>query len=131
MGNSRLVTGVDLIEIERIEAALHRHADRFLNRVYTLRERTYCGARIESLAARFAAKEAAAKALGTGIWRSGVTWTDIEVVNDPATGTPKVYLHNAAAARAIALNLTEWSISLSHDRTRAIAFVVALTTHNS
>jgi len=72
-----LRTGVDMIEIERVDQAITAHGDRFLDRVYTSAELAYCRGRRESLAARFAAKEAVAKALGTGIWRQGVTWTDI------------------------------------------------------
>lgn len=121
-----LRTGVDLIEIERVQRAVEQHGARFLARVYTATERQDCQQRIESLAARFAAKEAVAKALGTGIWRQGVEWTDIEIVRDPASGAPHLLLHGAAADHAQQLGLTEWSISLSHDRERAIAFVVAL-----
>ncbi len=121
-----LRTGIDLVEIERIQTAIARHGERFLSRVYTPTERQDCQTRIESLAARFAAKEAAAKALGTGIWRHGVGWTDIEIIRDPQSGAPSLALHRAAAAHAQLLNLTEWSVSLSHDRARAIAFVVAL-----
>lgn len=122
-----LRTGVDIIEIERIARAISRHGTRFLARVYTDRERDDCHERIESFAARFAAKEATAKALGTGIWRHGVEWTDIEVQRDPQSGAPTLILHNAAADHSNQLQLTHWSVSLSHDRDRAIAFVVALT----
>jgi len=121
-----LRTGVDLIEIERIKRAIDQHGVRFLVRVYTAAERQDCGQRVESLAARFAAKEAVAKALGTGIWRQGIEWTDIEIVRDPESGAPSLLLHRAAAGHARQLGLTEWSVSLSHDRTHAIAFVVAL-----
>ena len=121
-----LKTGVDLIEIERVKRAIEQHGGRFLQRVYTVTERQDCQQRVESLAARFAAKEAVAKALGTGIWRHGVEWTDIEIVRDPTSDAPQLLLHNAAAAHAQQLGLTEWSVSLSHDRERAIAFVVAL-----
>lgn len=121
-----LHTGVDLIEIERIEHAIARHGARLLHRVYTLRELEQCGGRIESLAVRFAAKEAAAKALGTGIWRHGIGWTDLEVVRN-GEGAPSLVLHNAAQARAHNIGWREWSVSLTHDRTQAIAFVVAMT----
>jgi holo-[acyl-carrier protein] synthase len=119
-----LRTGVDLIEIERVRAAVEQHGARFLQRVYTAAEIDCCRGRIESLAARFAAKEAVAKTLGTGLWRSGVAWTDIEVLK-AASGAPALRLHNAAAAIAAELGLVTWSVSLSHDRTHAIAFVVA------
>lgn len=122
-----LRTGVDLIETERIQAAITRHGQRFLTRVYTTNELEICQGRMESLAGRFAAKEAVAKALGTGIWRNGIDWTDIEIRRDEMTGAPVLTLHAAAAAQAQHLGLTEWSLSLSHDRERAIAFVVALS----
>ena len=121
-----LRTGVDTIEIERVAASIERHGDRFLSRVYTDTELSVCGGRAQSLAARFAAKEAVAKALGTGIWREGIGWTDIEVDRDLDTGAPILCLHGAAQAQADKLGLTTWSISLSHDRERAIAFVVAM-----
>ena len=121
-----LYSGVDIVEIARIWAAIVRHPDRFLTRVFTPLEAIQCQQRSESLAARFAAKEATAKALGTGIWRHGIAWTDIEVVR-AEHGAPSLHLHNAALERATLLGWTTWSVSLSHDRERAIAFVVALS----
>jgi holo-[acyl-carrier protein] synthase len=121
-----LYSGVDLIEIGRIAAAKVRHGDRFLLRVYSGRELDQCQDRAESLAARFAAKEATAKALGTGIWREGIGWTDIEVVRDPISGAPSLHLFRAALRRAHTLGWTTWSVSLSHSREHAIAFVVAI-----
>jgi holo-[acyl-carrier protein] synthase len=121
-----LYSGVDLVEIGRIWAAIVRHQDRFLTRVYTARELSQCHERVESLAARFAAKEATAKALGTGIWRHGIAWTDIEVAR-MEHGAPSLHLHNAALQRAQLLGWAAWSVSLSHDRDRAIAFVVAMS----
>lgn len=121
-----LYSGVDLVEIARIWTALARHHDRFLTRVYTPTEIAQCNERVESLAARFAAKEAAAKALGTGIWRHGIGWTDLEIVR-AEHGAPSLHLHNAAKQRAAILGWTTWSVSLSHDSERAIAFVVAMT----
>ena len=126
-----LRTGVDIIEIERIRRAISRYEGRpparkrFLKRLYTEAELGHCRDRVESLAARFAAKEAIAKALGTGAWRDGIRWIDLEVVSD-ARGAPSVQLHGAAARRARSLGLSHWSVSLSHDDGRAIAFVVAL-----
>ena len=120
-----LRTGVDLIEIERIRTAIERHGARFLARIYTPLELAHCQGRAESLAGRFAAKEAVAKALGTGIWRQGVDWRDIELLRNAESGAPHLQLHNAAAHHAERLGLTEWSLSLSHDRERVIAFVVA------
>ena len=119
-----LRTGVDLIEIARVDAAIVAWGERFLLRVFTAREVHGCGGRVESLAGRFAAKEAVAKALGTGIWRHGIKWTEIEVERGPER-EPLLRLHGAAAERAAALGLHDWSLSLSHDRTHAIAFVVA------
>jgi holo-[acyl-carrier protein] synthase len=121
-----LRTGVDLIEIERVQAAVDRHGARFLLRVFTEAELALCKGRIESLAGRFAAKEAVAKTLGTGVWRSGIGWTDIEVLRDQQSGAPQLHLYHAAADKAKSLGLSEWSLSLSHDRDKAIAFVVAL-----
>jgi len=121
-----LYSGVDLVEIARIWTAIARHHHRFLTRVYTATELAQCHERVESLAARFAAKEAAAKALGTGIWRHGIGWTDFEIVR-AAHGAPSLRLHNAALQRANLLGWTTWTVSLSHDSERAIAFVVALS----
>lgn len=115
--------GVDIIEVERIRRAAERHGDRFYKRLFTQAEYERCKGHYPALAARFAAKEAVAKALGTGI--GDVCWTEIEVVNDER-GKPDVLLHGAAADLAAQLGLTQWSISLSHTRDEAIAFVVAV-----
>ena len=126
-----LRTGVDIVQIDRIRRAISRYEGaapahkRFMERLYTEAELRHCRGRVESLAARFAAKEAIAKALGTGAWRDGIRWIDLEVVSD-ARGAPSVQLHGAAARRAQSLGLSNWSVSLSHDDERAIAFVVAL-----
>jgi len=122
-----LTTGVDLIEIARVERLLSRYGDRFLARVFTPAEILYCRGRTAELAARFAAKEAVSKTLGVGvrmIARDGIHWQDVEVVGDPR-GKPLVRLYGRAAQRAGELGLTEWAISLSHSREHAIAFVVA------
>jgi holo-[acyl-carrier protein] synthase len=122
-----LTTGVDLIEIARVERLLSRYGDRFLARVFTPAEILYCRGRTAELAARFAAKEAVSKALGVGvrmIARDGIHWQDVEIVGDPR-GKPLVHLYGRAAQRANELGLTEWAISLSHTREHAIAFVVA------
>lgn len=118
-----LATGVDMIEIDRIARAEARHGARFRQRFFTEQELAYCQGRYERLAGRFAAKEAVAKALGTGI--GDVSWKDIEVVCD-AQGGPHLLLHNEAAALAASLGLKEWSISLAHTRSHAIALAVAL-----
>ena len=122
-----LTTGVDLVELARVERVLKRYGDRFLARVFTPAEILYCRGRTAELAARFAAKEAVSKTLGVGvrmIARDGIHWQDVEVVGDPR-GKPLVRLYGRAAERAGELGLTEWAISLSHTREHAIAFVVA------
>jgi holo-[acyl-carrier protein] synthase len=121
-----LRTGVDLIEIERIRRAIDRHGDRFLTRVFTAAEMAQSCGRLDSLAGKFAAKEAAAKALGTGVWRNGIGWLDFEVHKDRESGAPDLQLHRAAAARAVRMGLDVWSLSISHDRSHALAFVVAM-----
>jgi holo-[acyl-carrier protein] synthase len=123
-----LNTGVDLIELDRIQRLVERYGDRALQRVYTPAEIAHCGGRAPELAARFAAKEAVAKALGVGLRImacDGVNWHDVETLPD-SKGKPVVHLHGRAATRAAALGLTDWSISLSHGRDIAVAFVVAM-----
>ena len=93
-----LTTGVDIIEIPRIKQVLDRYGQRFLKRVFTSDEITYCRGRAPNLAGRFAAKEAAMKALGTGV--RGVSWKDIEVVR-AESGAPSVTLHGRAEERAV------------------------------
>ncbi len=117
-----LSVGVDIIEIRRIARALERFGERFLARVYTPAEVAFCRGRVPELAVRFAAKEAISKALGTGL--VGISWTEMEVLAD-RRGKPLVTLYGRALARAQALGLSEWAVSLSHDDGRAIAFVVA------
>jgi len=119
-----LSTGVDLIEIERVERALTRWNGRFLAHVYTDAEVTLCRGRVQELAARFAGKEAISKALGTGL--VGVSWREMEILADPL-GKPVVTLHGRAAARAAQLGLIQFAISLSHSRENAVAMVVATT----
>ena len=122
-----LTTGIDLIEIARVERILARYEDRFLERVFTPAEVLYCRGRLPELAARFAAKEAVSKALGVGVRmmaRDGIDWRDAEIVGD-MRGKPLIRLHGRAAERAEELGLTEWAVSLSHTRKHAIAFVVA------
>lgn len=113
--------GVDMIETERVAQSVTRFGDRFLKRVYTERELAYCDGRIASLAVRWAAKEATAKALGTGI--GDVSWREIEVINQ-ANQRPSIQLHGAAAALAEELGLSGFAVSLSHTKEYAIAFVV-------
>lgn len=119
-----LCTGVDLVEVERVEGVIQRYGERFLNRVYTPRELKEVGANATSLAARFAAKEAVSKALGTGI--GVVTWQEIEVLRGRER-KPVLHLHGKAALLAQQLDLTTWSLSLSHTHFHAIAMVVAMS----
>ena len=119
---TRIRTGVDLARVDRIAALLDRYGARFAHRVFTERELAACQGRPDRLAARFAAKEAVSKVLGTGIGQ--VTWRDIEVVNDPA-GRPDLRLDGRAAQLAGELGLHIWSVSLSHTQEQAVAFVVA------
>jgi holo-[acyl-carrier protein] synthase len=118
-------TGVDLIEVERIAHSIERYGERFLRRVYTDHEIAYCrGRRVsaESFAARFAAKEAGAKALGTGISR-GVTWNEFQVARNPG-GRPVLELRGRAALLAKELGVRAISLSLTHTGSLAMATVV-------
>ncbi len=117
-----LRTGVDLIEISRIESAIARYGARFLEHTFTEQEQAEFGDNTASLAARFAAKEAVSKALGTGIGQVG--WLEIEILRG-ACREPVLHLHGSAERLAHDLGLTEWSVSLSHTATYAIAMVVA------
>jgi len=117
-----LSVGVDIIEIGRIARALERWGDGFLRHVYAPSEVAYCRGRVPELAARFAAKEAISKALGTGM--VGISWTEMVVLGD-RRGKPQVTLYGRALARAQELGLDEWALSLSHSRESAIAVVVA------
>ncbi len=119
----KLLTGVDLIEVHRIQQAVEHQGARFLRRIYTAKELTLFGDNYPSLAARFAAKEAVAKALGTGIGE--VEWTDVEVLHGPLK-QPVLHLYGAAQSTSDRLKVTQWSLSLSHTHEHAIAFVVAL-----
>jgi holo-[acyl-carrier protein] synthase len=120
--NVGLSTGLDLIEIARIGWLAQQYGPRFLGRVFTEAELAICRGRYPELAARFAGKEAAMKALGTGL--RGMHWRDVEILRDPL-GKPLLVLHGGAAERARSVGLTEWSISLSHTRLYACAVVVA------
>jgi len=119
----RVVVGVDLIEIARIERTLRDFGERFLHRVYTERERERYRDRVNELAARFAAKEAISKALGTGI--RGIRWRDMEIVSN-RRGKPIIVLHGSSRARANLLGITDFDVSLTHSRTDAMAFVVGI-----
>ena len=118
-------TGVDLCEVERIRRAAERFGRRFLERVFTPREIAYAerkASKFERYAARFAAKEAGMKAIGTG-WRRGVRWRDFEVVNLP-TGKPTLVFHGKAARYAAELGVRYVSLSITHTKETALAHVI-------
>jgi holo-[acyl-carrier protein] synthase len=119
-------TGLDAVEVRRIAHSIERYGDRFLYRIYTEYEIEYCRRRVrgsaESFAARFAAKEAGAKALGTGISR-GVTWNEFHVRREPG-GRPTLHLEGRAADLARQLGVTAISLSLTHTADLAMASVV-------
>jgi holo-[acyl-carrier protein] synthase len=118
-------TGIDIAEVPRIAASIERFGDRFLRRVFTEGEIRYCDSkanRVERYAARFAAKEAAMKAIGTG-WNHGVTWRDIEVRREPG-GRPTLAFHRKAAEFAAKLGTKHIALSLTHTTEHAIAQVI-------
>jgi holo-[acyl-carrier protein] synthase len=118
-------TGIDIAEVARIREAIERHGERFLKRVFTEGERQYCESkanRIERYAARFAAKEAGMKAIGTG-WNHGVRWRDIEVARKSG-GKPTLLLHGKAAEFAAKLGTTNIALSLTHTAEQAMAQVI-------
>ncbi|GAC1435537.1 MAG: holo-[acyl-carrier-protein] synthase [Terriglobales bacterium] len=118
-------TGIDLAEVPRIAAAISRFGDRFLHRIFTEGEIRYCESkanRMERYAARFAAKEAAMKALGTG-WNQGVRWRDIEVKRQPG-GRPTIAFYGKAAEISATLGAVNVALSLSHTGDEAIAHVI-------
>jgi holo-[acyl-carrier protein] synthase len=118
-------SGIDLCEVERIQTAIERHGDRFKHRVFTDREIAYAerkANRFERYAARFAAKEAGMKALGTG-WRGGLGWRDLEVVNLPS-GRPTLQFHAKAAEIAEKLGVRNIALSITHTAEQAMAIVI-------
>ena len=119
--------GVDIVEVARIAEMRERHADRFLERCYTPAERAYAAANPkrtdEHLAGRFAAKEAALKAIGTG-WRSGIAWTDLEIVLEPS-GAPTLRVTGRADEIARGMGVARWHVSISHTDRHAMASVIA------
>jgi holo-[acyl-carrier protein] synthase len=120
-----LGSGVDLCEVPRIEAAIARYGSRFLERIFTAREVAYADRkanRFERYAARFAAKEAGMKALGTG-WHGGITWQDFEVINLPS-GRPTLKFHGRAAEVAAKLGVRHVALSLTHTKEQALAMVI-------
>jgi holo-[acyl-carrier protein] synthase len=120
-----LGTGIDLAEVPRIRTAMERHGQRFIERIYTALEIAYVerkANRYERYAARFAAKEAGMKAIGTG-WRKGVRWQDFEVANLPS-GRPTLRLHGVAAQVAETLGVKRIHLSLTHTAEHGMAFVI-------
>jgi holo-[acyl-carrier protein] synthase len=118
-------SGIDMVEIQRIQRSIDRFGARFLNKVYTAAEQAYCLRKrqaAESFAARFAAKEAGAKALGTGI-SYGVTWLEIEVVREPS-GRPTLRFHGRAKQIADRIGCARAALSLTHTAELATASVV-------
>jgi holo-[acyl-carrier protein] synthase len=118
-------TGIDIAEVPRIRQSIARFGDRFLQRIYTSGEIRYCDSkanRVERYAARFAAKEAAMKALGTG-WSHGVRWRDCEVTRLPG-GRPTIMFHGKAGEIAARLGVRHAALSLSHTAEQAIAQVI-------
>ena len=118
-------TGVDIAEVPRVAAAIERFGERFLKRIFTEGERRYCDSkrnRAERYAARFAAKEAAVKALGTG-WSQGVAWREVEVRREPG-GRPTLAFSGVAAQHAQRLGVKRASLSLTHTREQAMAQVI-------
>ena len=118
-------TGIDLVEVPRVAASIARFGERFLRRVFTEAEIRYCRSKANSterFAARFAAKEAGMKALGTG-WRAGVAWREVEVGREPS-GKPTIFFRGRAAEHAARLGMTRASLSLTHTEQHAVAQVI-------
>jgi holo-[acyl-carrier protein] synthase len=117
--------GIDIAEVDRIESAIRRYGQRFLQRVFTAAEIEYCQSKanaFERFAGRFAAKEAAMKAIGTG-WRRGVRWRDFEVVREPS-GRPSIRFSGVAAGFAERLGMKRALVSITHTAAQAIAQVI-------
>jgi len=117
--------GIDVVQNDRIRGSLERFGDRFLNRIYTEGEIEYCrktGQPAIHYAARFAAKEAAFKALGTG-WAAGVKWKDVEVVR-LASGKPELHLYGDALVHATSAGAKRFYVSLTHDQLVSCAVVI-------
>ncbi|MCS6880177.1 MAG: 4'-phosphopantetheinyl transferase superfamily protein [Oscillochloridaceae bacterium] len=123
-----ITMGIDLTDIAPFARLLDRHGARFLDRIYTPREQKQCGREAALLACLFAAKEAVAKVLGTGLnylAATGVDLREMEIIAAGPRGPSQVWLHGAARIRAAELALHEWSVSFAHSRTYALAMVIA------
>jgi holo-[acyl-carrier protein] synthase len=117
--------GIDVAEVDRIREAIERHGPRFIDRIYTAKEIAYVerkANRFERYAARFAAKEAGMKAIGTG-WKRGVRWQDFEVTNLPS-GRPTLQFHGAAAKIAGELGVRNIALSITHTAAQGVAIVI-------
>mgnify|MGYP001388399871 FL=1 len=119
--NNELHSGIDIIEIDRIQNVLIKHPKRFLRKIFTEYEINYCRGRATQLAARFASKEAAMKALGTGI--RGVGWREVEVQR-LRSGKPYIILHGRAKKRAESMGIKKIELSISHSKNLATAMVI-------
>ena len=119
--NNELHSGIDIIEIDRIQNVLIKHPERFLRKIFTEYEINYCRGRATQLAARFASKEAAMKALGTGI--RGVGWREVEVQR-LRSGKPYIILHGRAKKRAESMGIKKIELSISHSKNLATAMVI-------
>jgi holo-[acyl-carrier protein] synthase len=118
--------GVDMIEVTRLESAIARHGARFINRIYSARETAYCeraGHKAERYATRFAAKEAARKAIGAATPVTALDWHDVEIISS-TEGAPQLEFHGRAAELVRQLGITRTHVSLSHTAGNAVAFVV-------
>ena len=119
--NNELHSGIDIIEIDRIQNVLIKHPERFLRKIFTEYEINYCRGRATQLAARFASKEATMKALGTGI--RGVGWREVEVQR-LRSGKPYIILHGRAKERAESMGIKKIELSISHSKNLATAMVI-------
>ncbi|MFL2664399.1 MAG: holo-ACP synthase [Dehalococcoidia bacterium] len=122
-----IYTGIDMIEIERIQHVLNQYQERFLNKIFTKKEQIYCNKRSKQLASRFAAKEAVMKLLGTGV--RGIPWKSIEVSRKRGS-PPEIILHEKAITRAKKMGITRIALSLSHSKKYAIASAVGEAKEN-
>jgi holo-[acyl-carrier protein] synthase len=118
--------GVDLVKVARIAAALERHGERFLSRIFTIQEAAHCQGKVRAasmLAMRFAAKEAFSKALGVGLRKGGIRWREVEVVPDPR-GKPELAITGRAAELCAAAGITNMQLTLTDEDQYALAVVV-------
>jgi holo-[acyl-carrier protein] synthase len=117
--------GIDIVEIDRIKNSVEKYGDHFLNKVFTEKEKAYCNSKkvpYSSLAGRFAAKEAAFKALGTGL-QNGIGWQMVEIIND-TLGKPTLHLYGKAKELTDTLNVSQYHVSISHCKGNAVAQVI-------